>query len=156
MSLCMFGPILTLCYFPSLVLSGLSCWSFSGWVDHCICLPDVPRLLRCRNLAGFKETKRKSELICSCKLSFSLSFSSTLLFPRRVLSSSVVAGVVSCLLSVSPFCLLVSFFPCKQRDGNIKGTAGRSYSAGFLLLESESLFAHGCGWLAAFLAETPL
>ena len=99
-----FGPILTLCYFVSLVLSGLSCWSFSGWVDHCICLPDVPRLPHCRNLADFKETTRRSELICSCGLSCSLSFSSTLL-AFRVLSSFDVSCVVS-----SPFpCLL--FFP---------------------------------------------
>lgn len=99
-----FGPILTPCYFVSLVLSGLSCWSFSGWVDHCICLPDVPRLPRCGNLADFKETTRRSELICSCGLSCSLSFSSTLL-AFRVLSSFVVSCVVG-----SPFQCLVFFF----------------------------------------------
>lgn len=99
-----FGPILTPCYFVSLVLSGLSCWSFSGWVDHCICLPDVPRLPRRRNLADFKETTRRSELICSRRLSCSLSFSSTLL-AFRVLSSFVVSRVVG-----SPFPCLV-FFP---------------------------------------------
>lgn len=138
----MFGPILTLCYFIPLVLSGLSCWSFSGWADHCVCLPDVPRSLRCRNLAGFKETKRKSELICSRKLSFSLCFSSALLFPCRVLSSFVVSCVVSCLLSVSPFFpLLVSVFPCKEENRNIKGEGRHSCSVGFagLLLQSESL-----------------
>lgn len=76
--------------FVSLSQSGLSCWSFSGWLHHCICLLDVPRLPLRWNLVDFKKTKRKSELICSHKLPSSL-FASSLFYSL----------VMSCLLLLS-------------------------------------------------------
>lgn len=88
------GPAVTLCCFVLLSQLGLSCWSFSGWLHHCICLPAVPRLSPCRNLASFKKTKKGNQnwfvLTNSRPLPVWLL---TLQFPDHVLSA-----VVLCLL----------------------------------------------------------
>lgn len=57
------APAVTLCCFVLLSQLGLTCWSFSGWLHHCICLPAVPHLSPCRNLESFKKTKKKKKEI---------------------------------------------------------------------------------------------
>lgn len=109
------APAVTLCCFVLLSQLGLSCWSFSGWLHHCICLPAVPRLSPCRNLASFKKTKKKEiriDLFSQTPVlsQFGYSFFSSL--------------TRSCLLLSSVSCYLPVTFPCKQKDGNIKSENG--------------------------------
>lgn len=107
--------------FVSLSQSGLSCWSFSGWLHHCICLLDVPRLPLRWNLVDFKKTKRKSELICSHKLP-----SSPSLPPHSSIPWSCL--VCFCCLFCLPLSARCSSLPLEaegwKHKGQERATAG--------------------------------
>ncbi len=136
---CTFGPILILRYFVTLVLSGLSCWSFSGWVDHSVCLPDVPACLAVEIWLALKTPRGNLNwfVLADCLiLSVSL-----LLFLSLVMSRPLC--VVSSL-TLMPFFLLVSIFPSKERNRNIKDDGRHSYTAGFPRLLLQSVFVQVC------------